>query len=155
MPGGRHLMCNVRKYKERNREGRWAKGSLSSEHMMQEACLLWIKLELNVPFCHRINLFLIPTLFRPRVKSRSSYTLDCWTALQQNGSVTMTLLRSVIKDSLLKFCSSLPFLPHFASIHPTSPLPWPGWSSLLLLTALHKCLKISKREGRESRGHKC
>lgn len=27
-----------------------------------------------------------------------------------------------------------------------SPLPRPGWSGLLLLTALHKCLKRSKRE---------
>lgn len=54
--------------------------------------------------------------------------------------VTMTLLRSVSKDSSLKFCSSLPFLPHFPSVRPPKPstLPWPGWSGLLLLIELHK-----------------
>lgn len=94
------VKCQEMKEMEENRGGRWAKRSLSLQLMMEEP---WIGIKCSI-FLIASTYFLFPC---------SSPT--CWIAgpvVQQNGSIA----GSVIKDSSLKFHSSLPLLPRFASI---------------------------------------
>lgn len=141
MPGEKHLMWNVRKWKKWKRRIRERGGQNDLYHYSSR----WKKpeSELNVPFF---------SLHQPISYSHAPLPHAVNAELLGLPCNRMAVLLG--QSSRTARWNSTHLFPFSLALHPSSqssPLLRPGWSGLLLWTALHNCLKRERRDG----GHKC